>query len=128
MHGHPFDSKRGTVSRPIGSCRRLLALLCILGIFASLLQPSFARASASAAQAVFAQSHSVKGGKPCQRTAPGAALGTSCSAGPLIGLEIKTLTIPEPSRGKAGVVPFAHKLLHAQWLAVPQFRPPRIGA
>lgn len=98
-------------------------------MFASFLQPGFARAPApsKAAQAAFLQSHSAKGDKPCQRAVPG-ALGTSCSAGTLIGLEIKTSTVMEASLGRAGVVPFADRLLHVQWLAAPQFRPPRIGA
>lgn len=127
MYGHPNNSKRGTPSRPKGLWRSLLALLCILGMFASFLQPAFARAPSKAASAAFLQSHSVKGGKPCQRVVPG-ALGTSCSVGTLVGLEIKTSTAMEASHGKAGVVPFADKLLHVQWLAAPQFRPPRIGA
>jgi len=96
-------------------------------MFASFLQPAFARAPSKAAPAAFLQSHSVKGGKPCQRAMPG-ALGTSCSVGALVGLEIKTSTVMEASLGKAGVVPFAEKLLHVQWLIAPQFRPPRIGA
>ena len=111
----------------MGLSRPLLALLCVLAIFASFLQSAFARVSSNAAQAAFVQSHSVKGGKPCQRAVPG-AFGTSCSVGTLIGLEIETSTVMQPSRGKAGVVPFADKLLHVQWLAAPQFRPPRIGA
>jgi hypothetical protein len=96
-------------------------------MFASFVQPGFARAPAKAAQAAFLQSHSVKGDKPCQRAVPG-ALGTSCSAGTLVGLEIKTSTMMEASHGRTGVVPFADKLLHVQWLAAPQFRPPRICA
>ena len=111
----------------MGWSRALLALLCVLGIFAALLQPSYARASLNAVQADFVQTHSVKGGKPCQRAAPG-ALGMACGAGALIGLEIKTSTLMEPAPGVAGAVPFADKLLHAQWLAAPQLRPPRIGA
>lgn len=127
MYGHPIDSKCGKPSRQNGLWRSLLALLCILGMFASFLQPAFARAPSKAASAAFLQSHSVKGGKPCQRAVPG-ALGTSCSVGTLVGLEIKTSTVMEATHGRAGVVPFADKLLHVQWLAAPQFRPPRIGA
>ncbi|WP_291867380.1 hypothetical protein [Bradyrhizobium sp.] len=127
MYGHPIDSKHGTANRPTVSCRIVLAFLCALALFSSFLQPAFARASSNAAQATFVQSHSVKGGKPCQRAVPG-ALGTSCSVGSLIGLEINISTVTEPSHGKAGVVPSADKLLHLQWLAAPQFRPPRIGA
>lgn len=132
MYGYPIDSKRGTPSRPKGLWGSLLALLCILGMFASFLQPGFARAPSKAASAAFAsaaflQSHSVKGDKLCQRVAPG-AVGTSCSVGTLVGLEINTATVMEASQGRAGVVPFADKLLHVRWLAAPQFRPPRIGA
>ncbi len=127
MYGYLIDSRRGTPSRPQGLWRSLLALLCILGMFASFLQPGFARAPSKAAHAAFLQSHSVKGDKPCQRAMPG-ALGTSCSVGTLVGLEIKTSTVMEASRGGAGVVPFVDKLLHVQWLAAPQFRPPRTGA
>ncbi|MDO8400956.1 MAG: hypothetical protein Q7T45_24375 [Bradyrhizobium sp.] len=127
MYGRPNDSRRRTPSRQNGLWRSLLALLCILGMFASFLQPAFARAPSKAASSAFLQSHSVKGGKPCQRAVPG-ALGTSCSVGTLVGLEIKTSSVMEASHGKAGVVPFADKLLHVQWLAAPQFRPPRIGA
>ena len=128
MYGHPIDSRRGTPSRQKGLSRSLIALLCIFGIFASFfLQPVFARAPSKVASAAFLQSHSIKGGKPCQRTVPG-ALGTTCSVATLVGLEIKTSTVMEASHGKAGVVPFADKLLHVQWLAAPQFRPPRIGA
>jgi hypothetical protein len=127
MYGCPTNSRRGTLSRSNGLWRSLLALLCILGMFASFLQPAFARAPSKAAQAVFLQSHSVKSDRPCQRAVPGAP-GMSCSAGTLVGLEIKTSSVMDASLGKAGVVPFADKLLHVQWLAAPQFRPPRIGA
>lgn len=125
MYGCPINSRRGTSSRSNGLLGSLLALLCILGMFASFLQPVFA--PAKAASAAFLQNHSVKGGKPCQRAVPG-ALGTSCSVGTLVGLEVATSSVMEASHGKAGVVPFADKLLHAQWLTVPQFRPPRIDA
>lgn len=127
MYGCPINSRRGTSSRSNGLWGSLLALLCILGMFASFLQPVFARAPSNAAHSAFLQNHSVKGGKPCQRAAPG-TLGTSCSVGTLVGLEITTSTVMEASHGKAGVVPFADKLLHVQWLAAPQFRPPRIDA
>lgn len=127
VYGYPINSKRGTPSRPKGLWRFLLALLCILGMFASFLQPGFARAPSKAAQAAFMQSYSVKGGKPCQRAVPG-PLAASCSVGTLVGLEIEISSVMEASHGKAGVVPFADKLLHVQWLAAPQFRPPRIGA
>ena len=127
MYGYPINSRRGTPSRSNGLWRSLLALLCILGMFASFLQPVFARAPSKAAQAAFLQSHSVKGDRPCQRAVPG-ALGTSCSVGTLVGLEIKSSSVMEASHRRAGVVPFADRLLHVQWLAAPQFRPPRIGA
>lgn len=127
MYGCPINSRCGTSSRLKSLSGSLLALLCILGMFASFLQPAFARASAKAPSAVVMPSDSVKGGKPCQRAAPG-ALGTSCSAGTLIGLEIKASTVMEVSHDKAGVVPFTDNLLHVQWLAAPQFRPPRTGA
>lgn len=127
MHGYPINSRRGTPSGPKGLWASLLALLCILGMFASFLQPVFARAPTKAAHAAFLQSHSVKGDKPCQRAVPG-AVGTSCSVATLVGLEIKTSTVMDASHGRAGVVPFADKLLPVQWLAAPQFRPPRIGA
>lgn len=127
MYGYPINSKRGTPSRQNGLWRSLFALLCILGMFASFPQPASARAPSKAASAAFLQGHSVKGGKPCQRAVPG-ALATSCSAGALVGLEIKTSSVMEASHGKAGVVPFADKLLHGQWLSAPQYRPPRIGA
>ncbi|MDO9060731.1 MAG: hypothetical protein Q7U92_17145, partial [Bradyrhizobium sp.] len=94
----------------------MLALLCTLGMFASFLQPAFAHAPSKAASAAFLQSHSVKSDRPCQRAVPG-ALGTSCSVGTLVGLEIKSSTVMEASHGKAGVVPFADKLLHVQWLS-----------
>ena len=125
MHGLILISMRGTARRPIA----LLALLCILGILVSLVQPSFARgfSKAEPAQAAFAQSHSVKGGKPCKRVVPG-AVGTLCSVGALIWLEISTSAIAEPSHGKAGILPYADKLLEVQWLAAPQYRPPRIDA
>jgi hypothetical protein len=108
----------------------LLALLCILGILASFVQPSFARAFSKAdpaAQAAFTLSHSVKGGKPCKRVVPG-AVGTLCSVGALMGLEINTSAIVEPSHGKAGILPYADKRLDVQWLAAPHYRPPRIDA
>ena len=127
MYGYSYNSKRRTPSRPNGLWRSLLALLCILGMFTSFHQPVFARAPAKAAQAAFQQSQSVRGDRPCQRTVPG-ALGMTCSVGTLLGLEIKTSSVMEASHGRAGVVPFADKLLHVQWLAAPQFRPPRIGA
>ncbi len=127
MYRYLINFKRGTASRPKGWRRSLLALMCILAMFASFPQSAFARAPSKPAQAAFLQSHSVKGDKPCQRAVPG-ALGTACSVGALVGLEIKTSTVMEPSCGNVGVVPFADKLLHVQWLAAPQFRPPRIGA
>jgi len=127
MYGYPINSRRRTPSRSKGLWRSLLALFCVLGMLASFHQPVFARAPSKAAQAAFLQSHSVKGDRPCQRTAPG-AMGTTCSVATLVGLEIKTSSVMEASHGKAGVVPFADKLLHGQWLSAPQYRPPRIGA
>ncbi|MDO9560014.1 MAG: hypothetical protein Q7J60_00170 [Bradyrhizobium sp.] len=127
MYPSPINSRRGTPSQPKGLWRSLLALVCILGMFASFLQPGFARAPSKAASAAFLQSHSVKGDKPCQRAVPG-AVGTSCSVGTLAVLEIKPSSVMEASHGTAAVVPFADRLLHVQWLAAPQFRPPRIGA
>lgn len=127
MYGRPTHSRPATPSQPSGWLRSLLALLFIVGMFVSFVQPGFARAPTRAASEAFLQSHSVKGAKPCQRAVPG-ALGMSCSAGTLIGLEITTSTVMDAAHGRAGVVPFADKLLHVQWLAAPQFRPPRIGA
>ena len=127
MYGRHTHSRLATPSPPSGWLRSLLALFFISGMFVSFVNPCFARAPSKAASSAFLQSHSVKGGKPCQRAVPG-ALGTSCSVGTLVGLEIKTSSVMEASHGKAGVVPFADKLLHVQWLAAPQFRPPRIGA
>lgn len=127
MYGYLINSRRGTPSRPKGLWHSLLGLVCILGMFVSFLQPAFARVPSKVAPTAFVQSDSLKGGKPCQRAVPG-ALGTSCSVGTLLGLEIKTSSVMEASHGEAGMVPFADKLLHVQWLAAPQFRPPRIGA
>lgn len=126
MHGRPFISMRRTARRPMA----LLALLCILGILASSMRPSFASAFSKAdpaAQAAFALRHSVKGGKPCKRVVPD-AVGTLCSVVALMGLEINTSAIAEPSHGAAGILPYADQRLEAQWLAAPQYRPPRIDA
>lgn len=121
-----FISLRGTAGRPMA----LLALICILGMLASLVQPTVARAFSKAdpaAQAAFALSHSVKGDKPCKRMVPG-AVGTLCSVGALMALEINASAIAEPCHGQAGILPYAGKRLEVQWLAAPQFRPPRIDA
>ncbi|HAP12527.1 MAG TPA: hypothetical protein DEA80_19295 [Afipia sp.] len=125
MHSLTFISMRGTTRRPIA----LLALLCIVGILVSLVQPSFARgfSKAEPAQAAFAQSHSVNGGKPCKRVVPG-AVGTLCSVSALIGLEINTSAVADPSHSRVGILPYADKRLEVQWLAAPQYRPPRIDA
>lgn len=125
MPGHTFISMRGTARRPIA----LLALFCILGILVSLVQPSYARgfSKVEPAQAAFALSHSVNSGKPCKRMLPG-AVGTLCSVGVLIGLEINTSAIGEPSHSKTGILPYADKRPEEQWLAAPQYRPPRIDA
>ena len=125
MHGLALISMRRPARRPIA----LLAILCIFGILVSLVQPSFAGgfSKTQPAQAAFAQSHSVNGGKPCKRVVPG-AVGTLCSVGALVGLEIDTPAIAEPSHGKTGILPRADKRLAAQWLAAPQYRPPRIDA
>lgn len=108
----------------------LLALICVFGMLISLLQPTAARAFSKedpAAQAAFALSHSDKGEKPCKRVVPG-TVGALCSASTLIGLEINTSAIAEPRHRRAGTLPYADKQLDVQWLAAPQYRPPRIHA
>jgi hypothetical protein len=102
----------------------------MVGLCASLLQPASARGiskAETAFQTVFLKNHPVKGGKPCQRMVP-SAVGTSCSAGAMVGLEATSSVVLEPLHTDAGLTPFADMMLQVQWLGAPQFRPPQIGA
>lgn len=129
MHPNPAHSS-GIALRRTSLSRLMLVLLCMVGICASLLQPASTRGLSKAEtsfQTAFVKDNSIKGGKPCQRMAPG-AVGTSCSAGAMVGLEAAPSVVLEPLSSTAGEAPFANMALHVQWLGVPQFRPPRIFA
>jgi hypothetical protein len=129
MRPNPAHSS-GTARRWASLSRLMLALLCMVGICASLLQPASARGLSKAETsfpAAFVKDNAIKGGKPCQRMAPG-AVGTSCSAGAMIGLEAAPSVVLEPLSSDAGEAPFANMTIHVQWLGAPQFRPPRIVA
>ena len=130
MRPNPTYANSGTALRRTSPSRLLIALVCIVGLCASFLQPAAARGvskAETAFQAVFVTSHAVKGGKPCQRMVPG-AVGTSCSAGAMVGLEAASAVVLEPLHTDAGIAPFADIMLQLQWFGAPQFRPPRIGA
>jgi hypothetical protein len=108
----------------------MLVLLCMVGICASLLQPASTRWLSKAETSfptAFVNDNAIKGGKPCQRMAPG-AVGTSCSAGAMVGLEAAPSVVLEPLSSAAAEAPFANMTLHVEWLGAPQFRPPRIFA
>jgi hypothetical protein len=97
---------------------------------ASLLPPASTRGLSKAEttfQTVFVKDNAIKGGKPCQRMVPG-AVGTSCGAGAMVGLEAAPSVVLEPLCSAAGEAPFANMTLHVQWLGASQFRPPRIFA
>lgn len=120
----------GTALGRTSLSRLMLALLCMVTICASLLQPAYTRGLSKAGNsfpAAFVKDNAIKGGKPCQRMAPG-AVGTSCSAGAMVGLEAASSVVLEPLSSAAGEAPFANMTLHVQWLGAPQFRPPRIFA
>lgn len=104
--------------------RFLLAVLCILGLCASFLQPAPARGLPKTVQTAFVMNHAIKSGKPCQRVLPG-AVGTSCSAGAMVALEATSSVVLEPQSSAAGDAPLADMTLLVQWLGAPQFRPPR---
>lgn len=129
MHPKSIHSS-GTAPRRTSLFRLLIALLCMVGLGASFLQPATARGiskAETALQTVFLKNHAVKGGKPCQRMVP-RAVGTSCSAGAMVGLEATSSVVLEPLHTDAGLTPFADMMLQVQWLGAPQLRPPRIGA
>ena len=101
----------------------------MVGLCASFLQPASARGLSKADisfQAAFVNP-AIKGGKPCQRTVPG-AVGTSCSAGVMVGLEATSSVVLEAPTSAVGPAPFADMTLLMQWLGAPQFRPPRTFA
>ena len=129
MHPKPAYSS-GTALRRTSLSRLMLALLCMVGICGSLLQPTSTHGLSKAEtlfQTAFVKDNAIKGGKPCQRMAPG-AVGTSCSAGVMVGLEAASSVVLEPLSSAAGETPFGNMTLHVQWLGAPQFRPPRIFA
>ncbi len=126
MHPNPAHAI-GTAPRQTSLSRFLLAVLCVVGLCASFLQPAYARGLPKVDQAAIAKNHAIKGGKPCQRMHPG-AVGTSCSAGAMVGLEATSSVVVEPQSSSAAEAPFADMTLLVQWLGAPQFRPPRIGA
>ena len=117
-------SRRSSLSRVV------LALLCIVGLCASLLQPPSKRLllkTGTSSQAAFVKDSAIKAGKPCKRVVPD-ALGNSCISGALIGLEATTFVVLKPLSLDAKNIAFADMTLGAQWLVVPQTRPPRIFA
>ncbi|MBR1208163.1 MULTISPECIES: hypothetical protein [unclassified Bradyrhizobium] len=126
MHPNPAHAI-GTARRRTSLSRFLLAVLCVVGLCASLLQPVLARVVSKADQTVFVKNHTIKGGKPCQRVVPG-AVGTSCSAGAMAALDATSSVFVEPQSSAAGDTPLADMALLVQWLGAPQFRPPRIHA
>lgn len=128
MHPNPAHAI-GTAPWRTSLSRLLLAVLCMVGLCASLLEPASARGvskAETAVQTAFLKNHAVKGGKPCQRMVPGAV--TSCSAGAMVGLEAMSSVVFAPLHTDAGLASFTDMTLHVQWIGVPQFRPPRIGA
>lgn len=129
MHSIPAYAIE-TFRRPTSLARFVVALLCMVGLYASLLQPrSPPRLSKTEAsfQTVFANNNALRGDKPCQRMVPG-AVGTSCSAGAMVALDAATSVVLEPLSSTAGAAPFVDMTLHVQWFGAPQFRPPRIFA
>jgi hypothetical protein len=119
----------GTAPRRTSLSRLLLAVLCMVGLCASLLQPVSARGvskAQTAVQTAFLKNHAVKGGKPCQRMVPGAV--ASCIAGAMVGLEATSSVVFGPLHTEAGLASFTDMTLQVQWIGVPQFRPPRICA
>jgi hypothetical protein len=117
----------GAAPRRTSLSRFLLAVLCMVGLCASFLQPVPARGLPKTDQTAFVKNHAIKGGKPCQRVVPG-AVGTSCSVGAMVALEATSSVVVEPQSSAAGDAPFADMALLVQWLGAPQFRPPRIRA
>jgi hypothetical protein len=116
----------GTAPRRTTLSGLLLAVLCMVGLCASLLQPALARGFPKADQTAFVNNHALKSGKPCQRVVPG-AVGT-CSAGAMVALDATSSVVVEPRSSAAGDAPLADMALLVQWLGAPQFRPPRIRA
>ncbi len=120
----------GKASRRTSPSRLLLALLCIVGLCASLLHSPSARVSLKADtsfQTAFMKDNANKRGKPCKRMVPD-AVGNSCSSGPAIGLEATASVVLEPLSSTAENSLFADMTLGVQWRGAPQFRPPRIFA
>lgn len=129
MHPNPAHTS-GTAPRRTSLSRLLLALLCMVGLCASFLQPASARGLSKADisfLAAFVKNPAINGGKPCQRTVPG-AVGTSCSAGVMAGLEATRSVVLEAPTSAACQAPFADMTPLMQWLGAPQFRPPRTFA
>lgn len=129
MHPNPAYFRR-TTRRRTSLSRFVLALLCMAGLCASLLQSPSTRGLSRAEtsfQTLFVKDNALKGGKPCQRMVPG-AVGTSCSAGAMVALEAATSVVLEPLSSAAGAAHFMDATLHVQWFCAPQFRPPRIFA
>ncbi|CAN5503850.1 hypothetical protein BH10PSE11_BH10PSE11_13230 [soil metagenome] len=126
MHQSPANAI-GTAPRRTSLSRLLLAVLCMVGLCASFLQPALARGVSKADQTAFVRNHTIKGGKPCQRVVPG-AVGTSCSAGAMVALDATSSAFVEPQSSAAGDTALADMALLVQWLGAPQFRPPRIHA
>ena len=126
MHHSPAHAIR-TAPRRTGLSRLLLAVLCMVGLCASLLQPALARGVSKVDQTAFVKNHTIKGGKPCQRVVPG-AVGTSCSAGAMVALDAMSSVFVEPQSFAAEDTSLADMALLVQWLGAPQFRPPRIRA
>lgn len=127
MHQSPANAI-GTAPRRTSLSRLLLAVLCIVGLCASFLQPALARGVSKADQTAFVKNHTIKSGKPCQRVVPGAVGTSSCSVGAMVALDASSSVFVEPQSSAAGDTPLADMALLVQWLGAPQFRPPRIHA
>lgn len=120
----------GKACRRTSPPRFVLALLCVVGLCASLLQQPSMRVPLkvdTSFQAAFMKDNAIKRGKPCKRMVPG-AVGNSCSSGPAIGLEATTSVVLEPLSSTAENSLFADMTLGVQWRDAPQFRPPRFFA
>lgn len=117
----------GTAPRPTTLSGLLLAVLFMVGVCPSFLQPAPAHGLPKADQIAFVNNHAIKSGKPCQRVVPG-AVGTSCSASAMVALDATSSVVVEPQSSAAGDAPLADMALLVQCLGAPQFRPPRIRA
>lgn len=98
MHPNPPAHSSGTAARRTILSRLLLALLCVVGLCASLLQPPSARGLSTTDTPFLTASlkdHAINGGKPCQRMVRG-AVGISCGAGAVVGLETTTAVVLGP--------------------------------